>query len=195
MKRAIFTSALMALLFSACSKKDVVADTAPLPQAQRPATGTLEATQGGAWATGWENPVTWSPASGNDNITIYTTPRNFKQLDGAMLNNGATLVYAKGYNFSDASMDKPMGVPFYFYLPYERMNFPVYWRYVAKMYGIDLSLEMRNDQSKFFMGAQPGVKVRYFLIPPDALAQMNTTADAVRAMSYNDLVAMLHVAP
>ncbi|WP_345255655.1 hypothetical protein [Flaviaesturariibacter amylovorans] len=198
MKRALFSSALVALLFSACSKSDAVAEMAPAPenaQNQQPAGNTVETTQNGSWVTGWENPSTWSKTAGNDNVSIFNTPRNFKQLDQTMLNRGAIMVFARGYNFADVNMNTPLGVPFHFYLPYERMNFPVFWRYVAKMYGIDLNLEMHNDQSKYFIGAQPNVQLRYFLVPPEALARMNMTADDLRQMSYTNLVNLLQVAP
>jgi hypothetical protein len=201
MKRGLFTALSLTLLFTACKKADVAAPVA--------ATNTGDQFIGAGSSTGLQSSIhsstvritSWEPTGGwsktqytDDQVRMQTT-RSFREMTQAQLAQGALLVFSKGYNFADATMDKPLELPFYFFLPYERMNLPVYWEYLGKLNGVDMSLKMGNDAMSSFTNAHDNIKFRYFILSPQELQRLNKTAQEMRAMSYEQLTTLYHIAP
>lgn len=206
MKRGLFTTLSLVLLVTACRKEDVTApaatsttDTTAFPATPPPAhpeRGLVNSiNNSNVIVTDWEPANGWTRSTGDNNTMKYTTSRGFHAITQDVLDHGAVLVFAKGYNFADTSAMRAMGMPFYFYLPIERMNYPVYWEYLKKMEGVDVSLKMRDDAGSYFDNGQGNIRMRYFVLSPQELQRRGWTAESVRGLSYDQLTTLYSLMP
>ncbi|RYY88144.1 MAG: hypothetical protein EOO15_09835 [Chitinophagaceae bacterium] len=207
MKRVISTTLCLALLFSACRKSEIqepqasntTTDTTAFPATPPPAhpeRGLLNSiNNSNLIVTDWEPGTEWTRARLDNNTLRYTMTRGFHELTQQMLDNGAVLVFSKGYNFVDPSGMPPMGMPFYFYLPIERMNFPVYWEYIKKIGGVEIKLELKEDAAPWFSSGNSNMRMRYFIFTPEELQRRGLDARTARSLSYQQLTTMYNLAP
>ncbi|MDB5253082.1 MAG: hypothetical protein JWP27_2251 [Flaviaesturariibacter sp.] len=187
MKRVIFTSACLALLFTACKKEDVGA-TNDTPSALVAASST------GVYVSNWESVPhdSWQSSATTNGTMSMTFNRATPQVNENVRTNGKVLVFAKGYSFADTSINKPMSMPFDFYLPFERMAFPYTWLYDAGNGQINVVVGMRPGMERDFNKAQDDIKFRYVVLPYDYFVQTGLTTAALSRMSYADLMERLH---
>lgn len=206
MKRGLFTTLSLLLLATACRKADMdqPADAAIVDSTEFPATPPPTHPERGLVSSINNNNVIvtdWEPANGwtrtiGDNQTLkYATSRGFHAITQSLIDNGAVLVFSKGYNFSDTSAMRPMGMPFYFYLPIERMNFPVFWEYINKIGGVDVNLQMKNDAAPWFDNGQGNIRLRYFVLSPQELQRRGWTPRSARSLTYNELTSTYSLTP
>ncbi|TCZ73965.1 hypothetical protein [Flaviaesturariibacter aridisoli] len=206
MKRVLFTTLSLVLLASACRKADVAApndaisiDTTQFPATPPPAhpeRGLLNnINSSNVIVTDWEPANGWNRSAGDNSTVRYKTSRSFHAITQALMDNGAVLVFSKGYNFADTSAMRPMGMPFSFYLPIERMNFPVYWEYLKKIGGVDVNLQMKEDAASVFNSGQGNIRLRYFVLSQQELQRRGWTPNSARTLSYDQLTSMYGLVP
>ncbi|GAB4091880.1 hypothetical protein GCM10028786_08060 [Flaviaesturariibacter terrae] len=195
------------LLLSACRKTDLAApaeaeaaDSTSFPATPPPAhpeRGLVSSIHtANVVITDWESAGTWSRQPGEANTVKYGISRSFHEMTQDMLDNGSVLVFVKGYNFADSSTEmRAMGMPFYFYLPIERMNFPVYWEYLKKIGGVDISLKLLSDANAFYLAGRDRVRLRYFLLTQAELARRGLTPEALHNMTYQEISTMYGLTP
>ncbi|RYY40720.1 MAG: hypothetical protein EOO08_06210 [Chitinophagaceae bacterium] len=207
MKRGLLTTLSVALLFTACRKSEIqepaatatTTDTTSFPATPPPAhpdRGQFSSISNSSMTvTDWEPGTNWTRTNGDNGTLKYTLSRGFHQLTQSMIDNGAVLVFSKGYNFADNGNMPAMGMPFYFYLPIERMNFPVYWDYLKKIGGVDVKLELKEDAAPWFASGSSNVRMRYFVFSPQELQRRGLDTLTVRSLSYQQLVDMYNLVP
>ncbi|MDB5196546.1 MAG: hypothetical protein JWP88_917 [Flaviaesturariibacter sp.] len=190
MKRVIFTSLSLAMLFTAC-KKESISEENSVPEAIQ-----LPNTTSAAYVSDWEgvNSSAWTSTATNDELT-YEFNKTISQVNTGVLRSGVVMAFAKGYNFADANMNKPMNLPFTFFLPYERMAFPYNWNYDKQEGSVKVGLTMKRGMQSEFLAAQNNIKMRYVVISPAYFAQTGTDAATLSRLSYNELMAKLNVNP
>lgn len=187
MKRTIFTSACFVLLFASCKKEDIARTDDTVDAIQ------LQSSASSAFVSDWE-PVpaaSWQSTSSADGKMKYSYNRATPQLNASALRGGFVMAYAKGYNFIDQNMDKPMGLPFTFYLPYERMMHPYIWNIDKEQGGILVGLDMNKSMSQEFITGQNNIKMRYVVISPTYFTQNNITAQELGKLTYPQLMEKL----
>jgi hypothetical protein len=186
MKRVIFTSACLALLFTACKKEDV----APTDDSAAIVAGS----SAGVFVSEWE-PVpqtSWQMSTITNGTMSSSYSRATPQVNDNVRTNGKVLVFAKGYSFADTAISKPMSMPFDFYLPFERMAFPYTWLYDAGNGQINVAVGMRPGMERYFDNAKDDIKFRYVVLPYEYFVQTGLTTQALSQMSYEDLMDRLH---
>ena len=114
--RCVFT-AVVFLLFTACSKRDI-----QVHSLERTLSVKEAETKPQVYSTAWESIPAWSAQTAPDAMNFSYT-RSVPQLSNEVLDNGVVLVFArnlweeKGELKELAIPDKPLMMPFYF-LPY-----------------------------------------------------------------------------
>jgi hypothetical protein len=192
MKNAIFTSACLVLLFTSCKKEDVAAPIDNTVDAIQ-----LQNTAVTSYISDWE-PVPaagWQASTSTNGKVDYSYTRSTPQLNAAALRGGMVKAFAKGYNFVDMTINTPQGLPFQFYLPYERMAHPYVWNMDKEQEAIKVGVSMDKSMSGMFIGAQNGIQMRYVVISPAYFTQNNTDAQSLSNMSYTQLMTKLGVNP
>lgn len=183
MKSVLFTPLLAtAFLFVSCDKSDVIAPEQNLvaPESSPSASANF--------VSGWENSATWKTTVSGDNI-VYSQTKMLPGITPAVRANGAVLVYARGYNFSTVQVeDKPIKLPFSFYLPWERVMSPYYWTIATADGSATVALEMKTNMEADFLPYKDNIRFRYFVLTDAFLQANNLTPVSVRNLSYAEVL-------
>lgn len=201
--KKIITPLCLLLAFTACKKQDLRSKGVPQESPTQLQTadsrtldgsGALKTSGTGYYITDWIGGQKWSASQSDKSNYLFINDQIIKQLDQSTLDKGAVLVFNKGYSFGASSSDqKPLGLPYYYYLPYERMAFPIRWESKLSVGHIYTVGSMNAYQAKMFIGAQDKFFTRYFVISPDYLKKYGLTSEKLHSMSYADLVKLFEV--
>lgn len=192
MKNAIFTTACFVLFLTSCKKEDMAApkdNTIDAIQIQNASTSSFVSDWEPVPASGWEANTT------STGKMDYTYSRNTPQLNAATVRGGFVKAFARGYNFIDLTMNTPQGLPFQFYLPYERMMHPYSWNIDKEQSAIKVGVSMDKSMNNIFLTGQSGIKMRYVVVTPAYFTENNIDAQAMSRMSYTELMAKLGANP
>lgn len=187
MKHVIFTSTFLILLFTSCKKEEMSASVEAAQSSK-----TSPATSG-VYVSNWEvtPALNWQVSNSSEGSKVYNYTRSIAQVNNDVLNNGTVLVFARGYNFADLQMDKPMPIPFVFYLPYERMASPYVWNDEKKNGAVTIKVGMNAEMEKYFLANGSGLQLRYVVLPADFIEKNNLTIQSVSRLAYLDLMQKL----
>jgi hypothetical protein len=187
-ERFTATTFLLAIGFTACSK-DVVPqeDSAILATNNFKIRGSATA----VFTSDWESVSQWSSEKTNNGVTFFYS-RPTPQLSNAVLQKGVVVVFARNLWAGNPAFqnmgatDKPLKMPFYF-LPYlDQPDYTEQWNYSADENKININLHIDGASATQIPNSK--LQFRFIVIPKDLIAQKGTAADAVRKMSYNDIV-------
>ena len=119
MKRVIFTSISIALLFTACQKENKGEQALTVPEKTAPLT-----------ISEWKTVPTdsWQLTASANGKKTYSFSYANQQLTPKAIEEGAVLTYIQGYNFSDAAFNRPMPLPFSFFSANESSSSAYDWQ-------------------------------------------------------------------
>lgn len=152
-------------------------------------------TSAAAFSTGWEAVPEWKSNETNG-VQVYNFNRNTPELNDAVLNGGAVVVFAKGYDFEgfSRSAEKPMGLPFYIMSANENANDTYNWTTDNTEGNIAVSLKMSKDLAQTFSKAQGNIRFRYFVLPQAFLQAHHLTTQALHQMPYHKFTELVGIA-
>lgn len=191
MKHVIFTSTFLILFFTSCKKEQISASVEAAQSLNTsPSTSAV-------YVSNWEMTpaLNWQLTTASEGNKVYHYTRSIAQVNNDVLNNGTVLIFARGYNFADLQMNKPMPIPFVFYLPYERMASPYVWNDEKRNGAVTIQVGMNTEMEKYFLTSGSGLQLRYVVLPADFIEKNNLTVQSVSRLSYLDLVQKLGVNP
>lgn len=146
------------------------------------------------YSSGWEGVAEWSlnEASGSKN---YFFNRSTPELTQAALDEGAVMVYAKGYDFEgfSKSPERPLSLPFYFLSTDEQSPHAYAWRTENSAGSIKVSLHMHDQLEKVYLDARQNIKLRYIILSKDFLQKHHLTTQSVRSKRYKELIGIMGI--
>ena len=194
MKKWCTLSAIVTILFTACSKNDVVSENSDDQKTIR-----AQASDNSFYASGWEKITTWKYSDSAGNRTYYFH-RETQQLTSDAIANGVVVTYSK-VNTSDPEYQiftRPIMLPFYFLPPGERPMNAFYWYdmntpgltkvgYQIKITKVDMP-QMGGNVTL------PDFQFRYFVISKAFLDKKGVDAKTVKYYyTYQKLLTLLGV--
>lgn len=180
-------SALIFTIVAACSKLDIQENsfqTVSLTQ-------QIE-TKPQVFSSGWETVPAWSAETSPGAIS-FSYLRPVPDLNSGTIDNGAILVFARNLWVNDPVLkemnkapEKPLMMPFYFLPYFEKPDYTEQWNYNATENNINVSVVVKGGED----AAVPGKKIqlRFIVIPPEVLQEKKQSVQAVRKLSYDQLV-------
>jgi hypothetical protein len=149
-----------------------------------------------AFATDWESVPNWKQDKQVDQL-YYTYNRSTPELNKTILEGGAVVVFAKGYDFEGFSRgpQKPLGLPFYMMTAAENVTQPYAWYSENSEGSIKVGLKMSPELESTFLKGSENIQFRYFVLPQNVLTQHKLNAQSLRSLSYSGLTQLLGVAP
>jgi|GEM_PF-4020086 len=187
MKNVISTLAATTILLSSCSKNDK-----ELFEDSTVSSTSLASVQ----TSNWQPANTWQYSVGDDKEKVYSTTFSNSAITPEVRTKGAVVLYAKGYNFTgeNAPAD-PMGLPWYYYIPWERMAYPYYWEEDIKDGSATVRVKMHQDIEQAYLDHRKNLQFRYFILPEAFLKQHNLTQASAKQLSYQEMVAKTGTTP
>ncbi|HYH16143.1 MAG TPA: hypothetical protein VD794_13030 [Flavisolibacter sp.] len=140
----------------------------------------------------WETASSWQQSSFNGKHQ-YTLKRMLPLLNKSILEEGVVLVFTKGYTFLSKKVDKPLSLPFYFFM--ENANMPLHWSVKPTLGTLEVELQVPSDNEQAFLKEKNELQLRYILLEKEFLKNKKLTPQTVRNMSYQQVVALLSIAP
>jgi hypothetical protein len=183
----VVISALIFTILAACSKPDIQENsfqTVLLTQQVE--------TKPQVYSSGWETVPAWTAETSPDAISFFYS-RKVPELNSGTIDNGAILVFARNLWVDDPVLkemdktpEKPLMMPFYFLPYFEKPDYTEQWNYTAAENKINVSLVVKGGED----AAVPGKKIqlRFIVIPPEVLQEKKQSVQAVRKLSYDQLV-------
>lgn len=188
MNHFFLVSTLSAIFFLPIENKSE-AQLTPLKQNSLLAT-TAAAKNSSLMATGWEPVRSWHKTTNADKLTLIYE-RSLPEVSKEVVDQGAVLVFAKGYNFSAMKMkEKPMRLPFVYFSPVENEAGAYQWIPEAQTGKVVLTLSLPTQQEANFSNFKDQVLVRYFVVRPEFLKQHNLTLAQLKALGYKEFIAL-----
>jgi hypothetical protein len=185
MKCGIFTLAAATILL-ACNKNSNE-ESQVLGES-----GTRNST---ANVSNWESVNSWNETTDNG-MKIYYTTRANTAINPDIVSKGAVVVYSKGYNFSNVPMENPpMPLPWYYYIPWERMAYPYYYDIDVKDGENTIAIKMHPDLERDYMSNRQNLSFRTFVLPEGFLKKHNMTREQAKTMPYSEMARMAGVTP
>lgn len=178
MKSGIFTSSIILLLFTACTKEDMAVSLADTQKSNTP------------FVSKWEKAGSNWQSTQSEGIVTYTHKRATPQMTGEIMNDGYVTVYTRGYTGGDMTMSKPTGMPFLFYGS-DQQAAPYAWEIVKGNQRIDVMVKMAIPQQEQFVQGQNGVEFRYMVVPREFILKHSLSTAQMAKMSYQQLADLL----
>jgi hypothetical protein len=190
MMRPNFTPFLFLFILASCAKSDL-----PAPGISEPVAEITQSHIDDPIVTGWEAPSGWNRSTPGDGTVTYSAKRSFPGKAALLSGDGSLLVYARGYNLGVSLPDKPLSLPFDFYLSANDGEAPLHWHYSAEGSELTVSVSLPAASEQQFKANQSGLRFRYIVLPPRQLETLKRSPEALRAMTYRDVAARLSIAP
>jgi hypothetical protein len=191
-----FTHTLISTIFIvSCNKKDFVVEAQSLAASVVPKTYFASSnSSSNYYVSGWETVSDWNTtdSSGFRVLSYNRTTPELSQPD-----NGAVLVFAKGYAFDlQTTMDqKPLSLPFYFMSADDRYMQPYHWFSNNTEGNIKVALMMPKEMEDGFKKGGQKMQFRYFVLNDAFLKKHDLELKALRSITYNQLVQLLAITP
>ena len=186
MKGRIVTTALaMTVVLTACSKENIQPnDTSILSRN----VSSLQENNLSVYTSEWETVSAWKSEKGA-NASSFSYSRATPQISKNILDKGVVIVFARNLWADDPAFkdmgaaDKPLRMPFYFLPLIEQPDYTEQWNFAADEQKVNLSLNIKGT------GAPNGkVQFRFIVIPQEVIDKKAQTSEAVRRMTYDQLL-------
>lgn len=187
MEGRFVVTALIFTLLAACSKQEIHQNslqlTSPVPETE---------VNAGVYTSDWETVPSWTAEASTEAISFSYT-RQLPQLKKNILNDGVVLVFARNLWAEDTALkeaddapQKALMMPFYFLPYFEKPDYTERWNYSASENKVNVSLVVRGSKD----AAAPGKKIqlRFMVIPGEKIREKKQTVQAIRKLSYDELV-------
>lgn len=185
MEGRIVVTALVLTILAACSKQDIVQSY------QSPSINKQEISPA-MIISDWESVPLWNTLK-NSEATVFTYQRKFPGIKKSVLDNGIVLVFARNLWTGEPALKdlddvpgKPLMMPFYFLPYFEKPDYTEQWNYSAEDEGIQVSLEVKGTTEANM--PRKKIQLRYVVLPEKILKEKNQTREAVRKLSYEELL-------
>lgn len=185
MEGRFVVTALIFTILAACSKQNI-----EVQSFQR--TSLVEQTNPVVYTSGWETIPAWT-AQTSPGALSFSYTRQFPELTNSVLKNGVVLVFARNLWADDAALkeidkapEKPLMMPFYFLPYFEKPNYTEQWNYTPDENKVNITMVVKGSDG----AALPGKKIqlRFVVIPREILKEKKQSVQAVRKLSYDQLV-------
>lgn len=148
----------------------------------------LTNTAPGVFISDWEPATSWATFK-NQEIIQYSLKRILPELQLKQLKESQLIVFVKGYQFKDtAPTEKPLSLPFYFFIPEENALKPIYWNYTRSAGKVDIMLQAPLELEEKLSQTKGKVLFRYFILDKAFLKQQKLSPKALRNLSYQQLL-------
>jgi hypothetical protein len=149
----------------------------------------------GIFVSDWEPASSWE-TSRNQEVVQYAFTHKLPKLQTQQLKESQLIVFVKGYQFKDSSaIEKPLSLPFYFFLPEEKALKPQYWNYTASSDQLEITLQAPVNEEDKLSQTKENVQIRYFLVDKAFLKQQKLSPRALRGLSYQQLLQLTSQTP
>lgn len=177
MKRVIFTSLCFALFLTACQKEDLTS------------AATSEIAQKTSIVSDWKTVPSdsWQLSASTSASRTYSFSYTASQ---PIVENDALVAYLKGYNFSDASMNRPMALPFEFFSASENSTSAYSWELAKEGSTITVKVTMAPDMEQEFLNAKAPVQFQYAVMGAGYLSAKGLTPQAVNRLGYKQVMSI-----
>jgi hypothetical protein len=186
MEGRFVVTALIFTILAACSKHDIQVESF-----QKASLVQQEGVKPQVYTSDWETVPEWTVQRSTETASFFYA-REVPELKSTN-NNAAILVFARNLWAEDLALkemndvpEKPLMMPFYFLPYFEKPNYTEQWNYSAVENKINISLVVKGADA----AAVPGKKIqlRFIVIPEEVLKEKKQSVQAVRKLSYNELV-------
>jgi len=99
------------------------------------------------------------------------------------------IVFVKGYLFKDISVsEKPLSLPFYFFIPDSKTLKPLYWNYTTSSDHLVITFQAPLDMTEKLTKSKEKVQFCYFLLDKSYIKNKKLSPTALKNMSYKQLI-------